>query len=287
MKRIYMTLALLGAFFTGANAQSVDLEAVIGLPTAGQVIGPNQSLDTSKVICGVFYNGPDPIFQGSDFVVTLTSFDHFINQNNVTITGFGFNADLSIADTGLIYVFPNANELGTGHTAPVTVSSDSIRLLFDWDLWNLQDSMSIIEPPYENGKSYGFFFRVLPLSDDNLDPIATDPNPSNNIAVQRIVWNSGVGIGELFPKKAEKALMVYPVPATNNISMEFSFDAPSHAQAFVRDMTGRVVLTKNYGRTLSGVQKFDLDISKLPNGMYTVEFDTDVQTGKAKFTISR
>ncbi len=287
MKRIYMTLALIGTLIAGAKAQTIDLEAVIGRPTAGQVIGPGQSLDTSKVLCGIFYHGPDAIFATTDILWFMTSFSRPATDSTTYISGVVYSQDITAADTGFIFLFPNNNEIGVGHTAPFTLSSDSIRGLYDWDQWNLHDSIVLIRPPYTLGKSYGFFFRALFVGDDNADPIATDPTPTNNRAVQRIVWGNTTSIGDLFPKKEERSLSVYPVPANNDINFEFNFDGPSHAQAFVRDMSGRTVMTKNFGRALPGAQKYHLDISKLPNGIYTIELDTDTQTGNAKFTIAR
>jgi hypothetical protein len=288
MKRIYMALALIGALITGAKAQSIDLEAVMVLPTAGQSIGPGQTLDTDKVFCGVIYHGPDMILQTTDAVWFMTSFNRRVNDSMATINGVAYNSDITSTDSGkAIFIFPNGNEIGTGHSGPFKLSSDSIRMLYDWDAWNLKDSIVIISPPYENCKSYGLFFRVFYVGDNNADPIATDPVPGNNRAVQRIVWNCGVGIDEMMPKKEEKTLTVYPVPANNDINFEFNFDGPSHAQVVISDMTGKVVKSKNFGRALSGVQKYSLDISSLSNGIYTIQFDTDTQTGKTKFTIAR
>lgn len=288
MKRIYMALALIGTFVTGAKAQSIDLEAVMVLPEAGQSVGPGQTLDTSKVLCGVIYNGPDAIF-AQDILWFMTSMEKPSGTNSASISGAQYNTGFnSAADSGsAIFIFPNSNEIGTGHTSPFKLSSDSIRLLYDWDQWNNNDSIVVINPPYVNGKSYGFFFWAVRMGDENADPIATDPNPANNRAVQRIVWNTGVGIGELFPNKEKKNLSAYPVPANNEINFDFNFDNPSHASAVITDITGKMVKSKNFGRALPGNQKYKLDVSNLPNGIYTLRLDTDTQTGSTKFTVAR
>ncbi|RZK45935.1 MAG: T9SS type A sorting domain-containing protein, partial [Pedobacter sp.] len=84
-----------------------------------------------------------------------------------------------------------------------------------------------------------------------------------------------------------KSIIAYPNPAVAVINFDFNFDKASHAQVFVRDITGKVVKAKNFGRTQTGVQKFTLDISGLANGMYTLEFDTDLQTATTKFSVSK
>jgi hypothetical protein len=286
MKRIYMILALVSGLAFGAKAQTIDLEAVIGKPTAGQIIGPGQTLDTGKIICGMYYTGPDAIFAG-DVGWFMTSLSRPATDSTTYINGVIWNSDITVADSGFIFVYPNANQIGVGHTSPYNVSSDSIRGLYDWDQWNLHDSIVLIRPPYTPGKSYGFFFRALFIGDENANPLATDPTPANNRAVQRIVWQSQTGIGDLFPDKENKAISVYPNPAVNEVNFDFDFTLPSHASAIIRDISGRTVKAKNFGRTNSGVQKFSIDISQLTNGVYSIEFDTDTETATARFSVTK
>lgn len=285
MKRIYIVLALIGAMFS-ANAQTIDLEAVIGKPTAGQIIGPGQSLDTSKIICGMFYTGPDAIFAG-DVGWFMTSLSRPATDSTTYINGVIWSADITAADSGFIFVYPNANEIGVGHISPYTVSSDSIRGLYDWDQWNLNDSIVLIRPPYTPGESYGFFFRALFIGDEEANELATDPTPTNNRAVQRIIWQNQTNIGDLFPEKENRTISVYPNPAINEVNFDFDFTLPSHASVIIRDISGRTVKAKNFGRTNSGVQKFTIDISKLANGVYSLEFDTDTETATARFSVAK
>ena len=107
----------------------------------------------------------------------MTSLSRPATDSTAYINGVQYSQDLTVADSGFIFIYPNNNEIGMGHTAPFTVSSDSIAGLYDWDQWNLHDSIVLIRPPYQNGQSYGFFFRALLAGDDNAEPIATDPTP--------------------------------------------------------------------------------------------------------------
>jgi len=290
MKRIYTLLALvcLGATSTFAQ-KSIDLQAVIQFPMDGATISPGTSLDTSKVLAGIFFWGPGDIVTGTDAVFFMTSLSTPADSALTYLDGVVWGQDLlGDTDTGLVFVFPNANEIGAGHSGPFTLTSDSIRGLYDWDQWNLNDSIVLIRPPYENGKSYGFFFRAVRVGDQATgDPIAEDPDMSNNRAVQRIVWSSSSNINELFAKKDKAEINVYPNPAKNEVRFKFDFAGPSHATATITDVTGKIVSMRNFGRTLKGTQEFSIDISSLSAGNYILQFNTDEQYAVSKFTVKR
>jgi len=284
MKRIYLALALIGGLAFGAKAQSIDLEAIIALPTAGQSIQPHADLDTSKVLAGIVYNGNDAIFSG-DGVYFMTSFSNpSTTPGSYYIDGVSFQDDITNDDSGsVLFIFPNANEIGQGHKAPFKLNADSIHLMFDWNQWNNNDSIVVINPPFVCGTSYGFFFRAIDVRDDGGSSVATDPNPANNFAVQRIVWDCTSGI-QNFAAKEKATISAYPNPAVNSINFDYNFDKATHVQVFVRDITGKVVLSKNYGKVNSGVQKFTTDLSRLSAGNYIIELDTDSQNAVTKFT---
>lgn len=289
MKRIYMTLGLIGALSTGAFAQSVDLEAVVALPMDGATISPGQSLDTADVLCGIIYNGPDTLF-GGDYIWYMNSFSTPATDSTTYIDAIAYPAGTNFtqADSGVaLFIFPNEQQFGAGHSAPYTLVSDSIRGLYDWEQWNNNDSIVLIRPPYEVNKEYGFYFRALFVGDDNANEIGTDPNPSNNRAVTRIIWGDGVGIKDLIAPKDKVAINVYPNPARNTVNFEFKHSGNSHAYAIVRDLSGRIVSSKNYGRVLAGNQKYSLDVSKLAAGNYILEFNTDTQVAVSKITIQK
>jgi hypothetical protein len=284
MKRIYLALALIGGVAFGAKAQSIDLEAIIALPAAGQTISAHENLDTSKVLAGIVYNGADAIFSGDGVYFMTSCSNPSTTPGSYYIDGVSFQDDITNADSGsVLFIYPNANEIGQGHKAPFMLNADSIHLMFDWNQWNNNDSIVVINPPFVSGTSYGFFFRAIDVRDDGGSSVATDPNPANNFAVQRIVWNSTSSIQE-FAKKDKADISAYPNPATNVVNFDFNFDKASHAQVFVRDITGKVVYSKNYGRVNAGVQKFTADLSKLSAGNYVVELDTDTHSAVSKFT---
>lgn len=287
MKKFYMTTALISGLAIGAQAQNIDLEGVVVRPADGQSLALGQSIDTAKVLAGIVYNGNGTILGGTggDGVYFMTSFSRPGTQpGTFYLDGVAYNSDITNADSGkAIFTFPNANKIGAGHTAPYTLSTDSIHVMLNWAKYQ-NDTIQAALPPFVNGQEYGFFFRAVGVKDANNNPVGTDPNPGNNFGVQRIIWNSTVGVQE-FAKKDKATLNLYPNPATNVINFDFDFTTPTHATVIIRDITGKMVYAKNYGRVNAGTQKYSINISDLSAGTYSLEFDTDDKNGVSKFTV--
>src|SRR5688500_16653456 len=93
MKRICVTLLLLGAFCAKSQAQNIDIEALIdvGVPAdsvSGQKLCPGDFFtgslnpvtgDSIRGFFGLGFNGPDGMADG-DKVTIRTSFNRFLTQ---------------------------------------------------------------------------------------------------------------------------------------------------------------------------------------------------------------
>ncbi len=286
MKKIYFSMMLAAGFGLQASAQSIDLTAAIQLPTANQVIKPGQSLDTSKILCGIIYNGPDAILQGEG-VFFMSSFSRpGTTPGTYYINGVQFGSDLTAANAGVVFVYPNMNMIGFGHTAAFTLASDSIHVMFDWDQWSNNDSIVVVDKPFVNGKSYGFFFRAIDVRDAGGVTISTDPVPSDNMAVTRIVWNSTTDIQGLAGKDKLECSF-YPNPARDHVNVSFSLASASHCAVTLRDITGRIVMHKKYGHQAAGDHRFTVDVSGFDAGTYSLELETDHGYNTSKLAITK
>ena len=285
MKRIYMTLAFLSAIVFGAQAQNVDLEGVAAIypgarfyesanltPTLADSLG---DADSVFGIWGVYVNAPEGILTGDEFGV-VTSFNKWVQPG-----------DEGFTDTAKFYyysLYTASADVDTGSYAVGPFSYDSISrigLLMDWAEWNDNDSVVFRGPPYEefeNNKEYGFFVRPFEVTG------GTDPNPNNNRAVVRIVWNPLLSIKDMIAPVKRMNLNVYPNPSSSDLTFKFDFEKNGHASVIVRDLTGRVVLAKNYGKVTQGEKSYTIDISKLIPGNYSVELNGDYTSAVAKFT---
>jgi hypothetical protein len=285
MKRIYMTLALLAALFTGASAQNVELEAVLLMEPGAKLypnarLTPNESyieggMDSVFGIWGVFVNPEEGILSGDVFNL-VTSFSSFVQPDEPefddTIKYFWVS----------IYTMSEDKEPGTFALGPYSYDSvGSIGMLMDWEEWSENDSVLYRGLPYDtfqSGKDYGLFVRVYDVVGGE------DPDPNNNRTVVRIKWNPTLSIDEMIAPVKRSELNVYPNPADAELNFNFTFEKKSHAKVYVRDITGRVVKVQNFGHFTPGEHTFKVDVANLSAGTYTVELHGDYDNGSAKFT---
>ncbi|HET8572499.1 MAG TPA: T9SS type A sorting domain-containing protein [Edaphocola sp.] len=81
------------------------------------------------------------------------------------------------------------------------------------------------------------------------------------------------------------ALRVYPDPVAENLSFELPgqrHGSPS-VSIVVSDMTGRIVLKQEAGEPLAGEQRFSVNVSALPSGVYILKAYAGTQSWRAKF----
>lgn len=113
------------------------------------------------------------------------------------------------------------------------------------------------------------------------DPIATNDTSCLTITVKK---KPTTGIFE-FANKGQQ-LSIYPNPATTNIGFDINLDKAENVTVFVKDISGRDVMSKNFGTITAGkLNQFNLDISKLQAGMYFVEVNGEQKIATGKFVI--
>ncbi|RYE24382.1 MAG: T9SS type A sorting domain-containing protein [Sphingobacteriales bacterium] len=245
MKCIYLFLAItLGCFFT-ATAQSrvVDMALTTEYPLGGIVfVSANQPDGDSAIMKNhvkfkIKNLGPDDIYD-TDTV-------------NVRLGGF----------FGGIASFP-ANVFSLGIPA-----GDSLWLMTGSLVWEYEPL---------GATSSGNFIRVMCDSlwmTDVSGIVINDPDLSNNHNCQNVdvhVWFLDVAnVNEI------KGFSLYPNPAANRLNLESIFNNAKNANVVVRDVVGKVVLTKNLGTNLNGVQRFILDVSNFTTGIYVIDLNVD------------
>ena len=113
----------------------------------------------------------------------------------------------------------------------------------------------------------------------------SDPDTTNNDDCNSIIIKKGtVGIFE-FNDKSQEQLTLFPNPASDNISFELNFTKPENVQVSVKDITGREILRKDFGKIQAGnTTPFTLDVSKLRAGMYIIEMNGEERKAVGRFT---
>lgn len=283
MKRIYASLALLAGISSVAVAQNIDLAGEVVMKEGsclalGQTIQADDTTAPAYGLWGVVNNGPETLLEGDQIMYVFPM---------STVSETGVSVWLQTVAEGESVP---AGEIAFAQTGlPV----DSIKTLLDIDAFEGGGTTfaEILVPRAElvNGNTYGFYLYVIGIGTDPNSPDNTDTVGSNNFPYVAIQWNDcASSIEEMIVGKDKVSLVTYPNPAQASVGFDYNFAKASNtAVAKITDVTGRVVLTQDFGKAFPGKASFKMDISSLNAGMYIIEFSTDNERAVSKFNVSK
>lgn len=274
MKRIYTTLALLGAFSLGAQAQRhCDVELV-------HVFGP---LENTTVTCTQdFLSGYIFVNNGPDDILATDSF--WVRDGNPAADQAYKVIATGIVENGMI----DANT----PSPAVTVGVGDTIILYKWNdqvsrLKTLRSTASPYEYVYPDAAIFdnGDYLYPIEFLGFNKETEVVDTFIDNNFAWNKITINCTTGLNDLLKGQSKTQLNVYPNPANNTISFNYAFDKATTATIRISDITGRTVIVKETGKNSAGEKKFTVDVAALHTGTYFVELVTEEKRGISKFTV--
>lgn len=92
-----------------------------------------------------------------------------------------------------------------------------------------------------------------------------------------------VGINDVF---VDNSVSLFPVPAQNNVTVNFNLKDASEVNVRIVDMTGKVVFNQANGFT-AGVNTLNVNVEDLANGIYTVELVSGESVTTKRLVISK
>lgn len=287
MKRIYATAALLFALFTGATAQQVDLEAIVladsnvciratpGKPFSWRSALSGQAPTNDSLAIGTFAavtTQGSGMAQGDQFFFIDPTGD--ISAQGAS--GWIVTLSQDVDTNSLMYVD------GRLH------NSDSVNVLLN--ITNFENdsttwaSLLVPRASLVNGQTYGMFMYVRPYPFTGAP--YSDSIGSNNFHYVPVIWNGncGTGLNDLIGAQKYLPMDVYPNPAVNSVSFEITNEkATKKTVVRVMDITGKAVKTIDLGAAATGNQKYNMDLSELAAGQYSIQVITDFQIYAQKF----
>lgn len=258
MKKLFTTLALAGASLYGANAQITDFEFLIS-GISDTVIHCTSS-DTFYAEYTIVNHGPELVPTGTQLGVK-TSGNILTQAYIVELT-----EDLGVGDTLVLTQALNYTEVNTFYSP--TGGEDG--------------TGGLIEGPFTTGEQYGFYVSLAYFEDSPYEDI----NEGNNGQYINVYWCS-TEPSSVFGTPDYNNIAVYPNPTKESINFTVIFDNSTNAIANIYDMTGRLIVTENYGKQAAGSQNFQINVSELPAGNYYMEFITNENKGISKFTVTK
>jgi hypothetical protein len=276
MKRIYMTVALLGALVTGAFAQkTIDLSLETffpGNPSTQQNLVAGDSFPIAVIVKNNGTGAVDP----TDTI--KFSFGGFAHDNsyyyNVPVRYYGFTIANGGQDT-IVRYFTQGETLGTGQDGSVIV--DFPTSVVDSNLYVFVNGTDATGTPFTDA---GFYPGGSSDGSDSVDFSGNNVTP-----LWVVTWAAPVtAINNVNLTKT--SLTVYPNPTTQGqVTVRNEFKAASKtASLTVSDISGRIVKIITLGQQTSGVKNFNVDVTDLNSGSYYIQLVTDQTRGVAKFT---
>lgn len=269
MKRIYMTAALLTTLVTGSFAQkTVDLGVRLVSPAANSTYAnfhnpPSVTADTLTFAMEITNNGSANV--NVDDTLTIGMGTAFLGLSTDPVDAFQLGVPdgytLASGQVDTLY-FPVWNGRVLGSLGTVHLHS------------NLIDSAFIfIFGVDNNGDNF---------NDEGVDNTAGTVGGNNFYRSSHITIGNPTSIIDLNGKTKE-SVTTYPNPATSLINFDYDFKKTSSASVTVSDITGRVLLTKDFGKNTPGKKTFTLNLNSLTPGNYLMEFVTDDSRAISKF----
>jgi len=246
---------LLLATTAQAQIRQTNLQVQLVSPTANQVYNFG---DTVKLSFTLKNNGPDVLRAGDTLV-----FSHSLSQNPAAILvgQLTNNADLASGATtpaAIIAQAKNNNTTGSDQTASICIVALNINTA----------GLTI------NGNPFNVTWNDSDTANNRSCATATlKKQPTSGI------FETGSGYA---------ALVLSPNPAQDKVSFTLDLDKPGQVTLYIRDIQGREVIRRDYGKAAAGAGKhFDLDLTSLKSGMYFAELSAGERQFKGKLSVQR
>jgi len=272
MKRIYTTLALLGALVTGAYAQTTAYVQAVMLSDSASFNSCSSS--DSVYVSYAFIN------RGAYTIQPADSFG--FNDMTFGTSGSGAIGWVTSAKATNDTIFQNSGYILRGDLGWALTSDGSGNII---EL----DTTQIVNGAYLIGaRFFGFYHKnssgqYVPRTDLVVgDSVEYNGDEVYTEDYQILTINCPTtGIKDL---KNGVSLNVFPNPASNQISFNYDFKTATEASLRITDIAGRVVKTITLGKQNAGSKTFNVDIAGLNNGMYYIELATESTRSISKFT---
>jgi hypothetical protein len=96
-----------------------------------------------------------------------------------------------------------------------------------------------------------------------------------------------VSVPRMKPMAHNNGLKVYPNPATDMVTVDFTLAKDEQIQLNIVDITGKTIFSNNMGNRDAGFHSEMINCSNLPSGMYFVTLKTKTQNKTAKIVVTK
>lgn len=275
MKKFFTSIALLAACAVGANAQkTVDLGFSITSPTELGVYANVASADSFNIKVNIKNNGTADVVPTDTIIVWQIGHAVNVNAQQFEWTGTALTG-LSIA-SGATYEYSRFYTKNSGY---INQDGDTVVYYFKDN-----DTNQLIVEGY-GYEANGTLFNDAGV--DNTNPDADGALTGNNTTgVRNYILGVVTSTKDVSVAKSE-VLNVYPNPSNGIVNVDYNFANATEANVKVTNLLGQVVYTQELGKQAAGKQSFNINLTNLANGMYTIELYTNESRAINKMTIKK
>lgn len=222
--------------------------------------------DCNALSCEVFMDDPESILDfttvdGTNYVLKIAGFSSATNLGTI---------DIMITSAALAVELTDFSGYTTGKTNVLA-----------WTTANEINAKNYIVERSFNGRTAWTKVGSVAATGNStsaLDYSLIDANPSA-IAYYRLVSVDINGTTQtsdviLLERKGEVGVQVYPVPAQEQVSIDFNGNDNETVTIFINDVAGRLIHQVKL-TTVSGLNTTNIDISQFANGIYFLTLDNN------------
>jgi hypothetical protein len=276
MKKILALTGLVASVFMGINANAAPDTAFVTTVfiTPSVTINGCSASDSVKIVYGFVNHGPYTLQTTDTF-----AFIDLVSQSEDPSDGVWTSSPDQAVPPGDTFALEfNTFFTGIGTALPIN--------------WLVNTDGDVVHPPFASGNYFGavqwlgFVSSASGSLDFRTDLISNNQDTTSayadsTIGLMGITLNCTTGIKDAQFNKT--TLMVFPNPASNELSFTNDFAAATKAEVIVTDIAGRVVKTMDLGKQNAGTKTFRIDIQDLHKGMYYISLITENSKSINKF----
>lgn len=232
------------------HAQEKDIELEIEIVSYPEVIPCDGEI--FEIEYKITNNGPDNLVEGQDEILF-------------------FGPHIGLEDG------PEFFSISLAATESVT---RTLELTYE-DVVFLLDPISRdpIDVDYIEGDLYLIGVDAVPMNEDGFH---NDPIEENNSAYTEVYWCTN-GTSSIFTPEIYESVQFYPNPTSQELNFTTELSISGDLKVTIYDMMGRKTVEKLFQNVRSGSNRFTIDVSSLPSGMYSLEYSQGDAKGSGKF----
>ncbi len=291
------TLLMPASFMPGSPCYS---SLGIYSTAAGDHLAGNNSYNDKEVLMRYALHDYNTLLPAAvDTVKALFGRKHIFGNGNLRAKIYACDTDgnpTALLGTSMVITVNKVDTAGGltrfGFATPVTITSDSFFVAVDFSsLYATGDSVALLSTDSACATAKAGSAAWSRISDGNYFAFADTVNNWGNAYDVGIFPHLSATAGPVVPTGISNvaqnsfAATVYPVPATNKVTVAYTAQDNSSTVICLRDVTGKTIATCKMQTIMGSVYETSFAVSHLSRGLYFVELSSGNNKSLIKLSV--